>query len=443
MVLRVPSYYKEFHCIADQCQDSCCIGWEIDIDEDTYFYYQSVEGKFGERLRTHMVTEEGNSFALEENGWCPFLNEKKLCDICMFLGEEALCEVCTEFPRFTMEYEDVREKVLSLSCEEVGRILFSSDAKTTWEEREIPEECEAWEAEGTEESGQFLGAADGESAETEADRLENAVSGDEEEEALPEIPAARLEAVREQAVRILQNRSKPVFGRAAEYLAYCDRMQRELYGGEADMDGAEARDDGEADFFAWCGQGTDGLGHIDIGSEEERSGCALTDQESAGREQEERAQQQAYQDFLARMESFGRLEVLYETWTNVKKVLYETFSGENYLRYRQEFLETVRDREYEYEHLLVYFTFRYFMRAYYDDNIRTKAQFAVASVLMIRDMDVLRYVQNGGRFELCDRIDTARIYSKEVEHSEENMELLAEDFQFEDVFGVERMRGQL
>ena len=90
MRLRVPSYYKEFRCIADRCQDSCCIGWEIDIDEDTFSYYKSVEGAFGERLRSHMVSEDVNSFTLKENGWCPFLNSKKLCDICIELGEEAL-----------------------------------------------------------------------------------------------------------------------------------------------------------------------------------------------------------------------------------------------------------------------------------------------------------------------------------------------------------------
>ena len=35
MVFRVPSYYKNFRCIADKCPDNCCRGWEIDIDEDT------------------------------------------------------------------------------------------------------------------------------------------------------------------------------------------------------------------------------------------------------------------------------------------------------------------------------------------------------------------------------------------------------------------------
>ena len=50
MILRVPSYYKTFQCIADKCEHSCCIGWEIDIVEDSYDYYMGIEGAFGERL---------------------------------------------------------------------------------------------------------------------------------------------------------------------------------------------------------------------------------------------------------------------------------------------------------------------------------------------------------------------------------------------------------
>lgn len=388
MILRVPSYYKEFRCIADKCRDSCCIGWEIDIDEDTFSYYQSVEGAFGERLRAHMVTEEGNSFVLEQNGWCPFLNEKKLCDICIALGEEALSEVCTEFPRFTMEYENVREKILSISCEEVGRLIFSSREKIVWEEWEMPGDC----AEGT---------------------------------------AHELERVRKNAVSILQERGKPVFVRAKEYLLYCAEMQQELYGGENRRNKAPVTGGACQSEKSAYGEGC-------------RSGASADRQEAGEVWKEDAAEKsRAYQEFLARLERFEQLEVLDETWTNVCAALHETFSEENYLQCQNEFLETVREREYEYEHLLVYFTFRYFMRSYYDDNILTKAQFAVASVLMIRDMDVLRYLQNGRKYDLADRIDTARIYSKEVEHSEENMELLAEDFQFEEVFRVERMLEQL
>lgn len=381
MIFRVPSYYKEFRCKADRCGDSCCIGWEIDIDEDTFTYYKSVEGAFGERLAAHMVTEDGNSFVLQENGWCPFLNEKKLCDICIHLGEEALSEVCTEYPRFTMEYGNVREKILSLSCEEAGWLVFSTDQKMCWEEQEIPDDfaCEECEGENFDDCGE----------ETGAEESEGVLDLEEEDEVL----AARLEEARSQAVAILQDRTQPVFWRAAEYLSFCEKMQQEIFGGREMVPGQSAVQD--------------------------------------------------YQNFLARLKCYERLETLDDAWERVKHDLREIFDEENYAAGCREFLTAVRDREYEYEHLLVYFTFRYFMRAYYDDNILTKAQFAVASVLMIRDMDVMRYIKNGRKFTLADRIDTAKIYSKEVEHSEENMELLAEDFQFEEVFAPESMIRQL
>lgn len=50
MILKVPSYYEKFHCIADQCKDNCCYGWEIDIDEGTMDYYRSL----GEIGRAHV-----------------------------------------------------------------------------------------------------------------------------------------------------------------------------------------------------------------------------------------------------------------------------------------------------------------------------------------------------------------------------------------------------
>ncbi len=43
MKLRVPQYFKQFHCIAGNCKESCCsAGWEIDIDEETAELYNQV-----------------------------------------------------------------------------------------------------------------------------------------------------------------------------------------------------------------------------------------------------------------------------------------------------------------------------------------------------------------------------------------------------------------
>ena len=58
MTYDYPSYYSQFHCIGGSCPDSCCIGWEVDIDEETCDYYKSLKGPFGDRLRAH-IKEDG------------------------------------------------------------------------------------------------------------------------------------------------------------------------------------------------------------------------------------------------------------------------------------------------------------------------------------------------------------------------------------------------
>lgn len=388
MILRVPSYYKDFHCIADKCQDSCCIGWEIDIDEDTFDYYKSVDGEIGERLQKHMIVEdEVNSFVLKENGWCPFLNEKKLCDICIHLGEEALSEVCTEYPRFTVTYGNVMEKALCLSCEEVGRIVFSSEEKMTFEEHILEEEVTEYvEAELPTEAEN----CEPEEANT-CEEVECNYTEDFWEEVSEEF-RGRLETIRDHAIAILQNREKPIKDRIQEYLCYCAKEQ--------------------------------GL-QVNVKTAQEVSEANIL-----------------YEKFLSRMEAYEELEVLDHEWENVKQKLYQFFEENEYLSVLEEYQGAVKDNEFEYEHLLVYFTFRYFMKAWYDGNVFSKAQLAVASYLVIRDMDMVRYFENGKQFTLSDRIDTARIYAKEVEHSEYNLELLEEAFTFETVFHIEELIKQ-
>ena len=187
-----------------------------------------------------------------------------------------------------------------------------------------------------------------------------------------------------------------MFERVAEYLRYCEKQQKNLYGAG----------------------------------------------ESGAAEQREENEAQAYADFLERLKIYDQLEVLDEKWLREKELLATSFCEENYRIRQNQFLKEMKEREYEYEQLLVYFTNRYLMRAYYDANLLQKAKFAVLSVLMIRDMDVARWVREG-KFSKEDRIDTAKIYAREVEHCEENMEFLADALQFEELFETERLLLQL
>ena len=145
MKLIVPDYYDDFICIADRCKHSCCIGWEIDIDDETLEKYQKLKGDFGKRLNAGIETGEcGAHFRLGENERCPFLNEKGLCDIILTVGEEYLSQICTDHPRYCSFYSDRTEIGLGLCCEEAARMILSKQTETEFlvcddeEESDLP-----------------------------------------------------------------------------------------------------------------------------------------------------------------------------------------------------------------------------------------------------------------------------------------------------------------
>ena len=73
MKIRVPEYYKDFSCIGGECIDTCCAGWEVDVDKKSSAYYKSVEGTFGDKLRSMLVDYPiEDRFILQEHGRCPF-----------------------------------------------------------------------------------------------------------------------------------------------------------------------------------------------------------------------------------------------------------------------------------------------------------------------------------------------------------------------------------
>ncbi len=140
MRFRVPSYYADFSCIAGQCTDNCCIGWEIDIDSETAEAYKQTTGAFGARLRANICFGEPSVFVLGEAERCPFLNDRNLCDIITNLGEPALCQICTDHPRYYEWFGDVKEGGVGLCCEEAARIILTQEAPFSVVETQIPDE---------------------------------------------------------------------------------------------------------------------------------------------------------------------------------------------------------------------------------------------------------------------------------------------------------------
>ena len=128
MKIFAPKYYKKFKCIADKCRHNCCIGWEIDVDFDTFDFYSKTDGDFGERLRNSIdKTSDIPHFILSENERCPFLNKKNLCDIIINMGQDCLCQICADHPRFRSFFSARQELGLGMCCEAAAELILKQN----------------------------------------------------------------------------------------------------------------------------------------------------------------------------------------------------------------------------------------------------------------------------------------------------------------------------
>lgn len=126
MILCTPACCTRFACIADRCEDSCCVGWEIAVDSASLARYDSVRGAFAQTLQDSLIrTPQGACFRLRPDGRCALLNDAGLCELYIHLGKDALCQICADHPRFFEWYGPVKEAGLGLCCPEAARLWFA------------------------------------------------------------------------------------------------------------------------------------------------------------------------------------------------------------------------------------------------------------------------------------------------------------------------------
>ena len=74
-------------------------------------FYRSLPGALGDRLRSVLKDEDGDTVMTIIDRRCPMWRTDGLCDIQAALGHDALCKTCREFPRLTHDYGNFIEYV--------------------------------------------------------------------------------------------------------------------------------------------------------------------------------------------------------------------------------------------------------------------------------------------------------------------------------------------
>lgn len=130
---RYPMYFEDFKCIGGKCEDSCCIGWNIDIDKVTFKRYFKVQDPEMKRMfqknvqNNERCSSEDIDYGivkLKKDNRCPFLDEENYCVIHSNLGEDYLSNVCTCFPRVTNKIDESYEMSLDVACPEAARLIL-------------------------------------------------------------------------------------------------------------------------------------------------------------------------------------------------------------------------------------------------------------------------------------------------------------------------------
>jgi lysine-N-methylase len=140
--VREPQCFSRFHCTGADCEDTCCIGWEILVDQENYEKYQSLpEQQIAGRALSSLIeinparssSRDYGKFRLEESR-CPALLDG-LCSIQQTMGEPSIPDLCSTYPRVLNVIGRTVEQSLHLSCPEAARLVLTDADAMFFHER--------------------------------------------------------------------------------------------------------------------------------------------------------------------------------------------------------------------------------------------------------------------------------------------------------------------
>ena len=455
MKVRVPNYFNEFKCIASECEDTCCAGWEIVIDDETHKRYENVEGEFGEILRSKIVKSDGENIFLLNNGNCSFLNEKKMCEIYINLGEDHLCYTCQQFPRYTEEFLDLKEVGLSLSCPEAARIILRKAENTTFNLSE-EDKCES-KTQKEVEDDLSLSCENINSSNCDLCKSSNLKNSENSK-----------------CFNLSESENRECFELRNSEDSECSNSEVDSFTEDEDCfdEGIDAEVLSE---FLECRNIVFNImerNDLDLGTKaalalefvkEVQNKIDLGDMDEIPELMEEYRDENFINTLIEELEGFKEKESIkhknlceylkiYKSIKHInsndplgleKALKYFEGNEEFYLRKHKEFNEYYKENLYKFKNILVYFIFRYFMKAIFDYDVSAKIKLAIISTLMIKELAVVRFIENNNEFTEDDMVEVSRIYSKDIEHSDENIENLQEIFETEEIFEVDEILPML
>ena len=343
-----PKFYKNFKCLANNCPNTCCKGWGVDIDALTLKKYKNVDGPYGAKLK-NILSNHKQFFKV--GATCPFLNKDGLCEIEINLGEDYLCDVCKKFPRVEYVYGKYVEHSLSCACCESARLLLENKL-----EFEVVESDKKIETYNTFDSKIF----------------------------------PYMQNARNFIFKVLN--SNLTFDAKLEFLLDFGKYLQENFNIYSNIDKIIKEYDSK------------------LPSYNDKITNHLTTK-----------------NIIKLIKKYMKLEMLtpfiYDKLDKLLHLIYNKRINDADLK---NFLLNYK-KIYEFNNIVIYFIYKYFLRCVYDYKIKARVEFSVYSVVILIMIAIFDTYTNG-YFDTKFNIKNLEMFSREIEHNEINLKKLTKFF---------------
>lgn len=365
-----PFYYDDFKCIANKCIDSCCIGWQINIDENTYKKYKKVKGVFGKELNDGINRIRSKSSKLGYGKMklkykkCSMLNEDNLCNIYINLGWSYLCNTCKVYPRNINKYGEIYERNLTMSCPEVARYLVNlkNDFSFNMDEEEL-----------SDLDNQYI-------VNKSYDKSLYSIFWD----------------ARSLAVEIIQFKEIEIWKRIIFLKMLTDKVQRLI--------DEENYENYEKVLNAF----RDEITNINIINSLDKIKLVPN------------VKVNFIKSVVDISEKVSINKIKYNNLLEQYKKLFENDidnNFENVIKKEYEFNKYLNNEEYIMENLLIYLIYKYFMRALHTKDLNKEINNVIISYAMIKMLLLGRYDANENKLKEDDFVEVFYVFSRVIEHN--------------------------
>src|SRR6185369_16666003 len=132
-------FLGRFRCLASACEETCCVGWSVPVDEAHYAAIrEAMSGSEEERAEfaAVFIPEPDPKYrtaalaVIRPDRSCSLLDADRLCSLQRRYGESVLPDICASYPRVASRVGQRIEVSGSLSCPEMARLCLLADDAT-------------------------------------------------------------------------------------------------------------------------------------------------------------------------------------------------------------------------------------------------------------------------------------------------------------------------